>query len=54
MKNNKSLKLYKETNKKLNAYYTMMATVYFDKDTVAPKKGNKKRNEALALMSGEV
>ena len=54
MKNNKSLKLYKETNRKLSAYYTMMATVYFDKDTVAPKKGNKKRNEALALMSGEV
>ncbi|MBO7697430.1 MAG: carboxypeptidase M32 [Erysipelotrichaceae bacterium] len=54
MKNNKSLKVYKDTNKKLSAYSTLVATAYFDKDTVAPKKGNKARNEALALMSGEI
>ena len=54
MKNNQNLKLYKETNRRLAAYYTLMSATYFDKDTVAPTKGNKARNEALALMSGEV
>ena len=54
MKNNKSLKIYDDTNRKLSAYYTLISVTHFDKDTVAPKKGNRKRNEALALMSGEV
>ncbi len=54
MKNNKSLKIYNETNRKLTAYNTLIAATYFDKDTVAPKKGNRRRNEALSLMSGEV
>ena len=53
MKNN-SLKTYRDINRKLDAYNTIITTAYFDKDTVAPKKGNRKRNEALALMSGEV
>ena len=54
MKNNKSLKIYKDTNKKISAYGTLISATHFDKDTVAPKKGNKARNEALALITGEI
>ena len=54
MKNNKSLKIYKDTNKKISAYGTLISATHFDKDMVAPKKGNKARNEALALITGEI
>ncbi len=54
MKNNKALKIYKDTNRLIGAYNTLVSTAYFDKDTIAPKKGNKKRNEVLSLMSGEI
>ena len=53
MKKSEALKIYKETREKLNAYSLILATVYYDRLTIAPKKGAKKRNEALAFMDGE-
>ena len=38
---------------RIDAYSLLLATAYYDKNTVAPKKGNKERNRMLSFMSGE-
>ena len=35
------IKEYKEYQKKMNAYGLMLGTASVDKETIAPKKGNK-------------
>ncbi|MBQ1477903.1 MAG: hypothetical protein IIZ33_07135, partial [Erysipelotrichaceae bacterium] len=54
MTKKEALKVYQETRKKINAYYLLMATASFDRLTIAPKKGSKVRNEALAFIDGEL
>lgn len=54
MNRKEALKIYKDTYRKLNAYELVLSTTYYDKLTVAPKKGSKYCNEALAYMQGEV
>lgn len=53
MNKNEALKIFNEYRKKINAYSLLLSTTYFDKETIAPKKGNKYRNEMMAFMSGE-
>ena len=53
MNKKEAIKNYKECLKKINAYYLMLSTAYYDKQTIAPKAGNKYRNEMFAIMSGE-
>ena len=53
MNKKEAIKNYKEGLQKINAYYLILSTAYYDKQTIAPKAGNKYRNEMFALMSGE-
>lgn len=53
MNKNEALKIYKNQFEKINAYQLILSTVYYDKETIAPKKGTKERNKALAFMGGE-
>ena len=46
----KAFKEYKDIQK---AYAMALSTMYYDIATIAPKKGIAKRNEALAILSGE-
>ncbi|MDO4499847.1 MAG: carboxypeptidase M32 [Erysipelotrichaceae bacterium] len=54
MDKKEALKIFKETNTKLDAYRQLINLAAFDKDTIAPKKGKGERNEALTIMCGEV
>ena len=53
MNKSEALKNYKEGLKRINAYYLMLSTASFDKQTIAPKDGNKYRNEMFAIIAGE-
>lgn len=48
-----ALKTFNEFRKKIDAYSLVIATTYFDKETVAPRGGNKYRNDKISFMSGE-
>ncbi len=48
------IKEYKEYQKKMNAYGLMLGTASVDKETIAPKKGNKYRNEMFNIIYGEL
>lgn len=52
MNNKDKIKKYKEYQEKINAYGLVVNTTYFDKETIAPVKGNKYRNSKLNYMSG--
>ena len=54
MSKNEAIKFYKEHFKKINAYMLLLNTAFYDKETIAPVKGNKQRNEALAYIGGEL
>ncbi len=47
------IKKYKEFQKKMHAYGLMLATCSTDKETIAPKDGNKYRNEMMNIIYGE-
>lgn len=53
MNKKEAIKIYQETRKRINAYNLLLTTTYFDRLTIAPKKGNKYRNEMLSYMDGE-
>ncbi|MDO5440410.1 MAG: carboxypeptidase M32 [Erysipelotrichaceae bacterium] len=54
MNTKQAIKYYKDHFKKINYYQLMLNTVMYDKETVAPRKGNKERNEAIAYIDGEL
>lgn len=54
MTKNEALKIYKETNEKICNYNLLLTTVSYDRETIAPKKGNKRRNDAMSYMYGEL
>ena len=41
MNKTEALKIYKTQFEKINAYSIILSTVHYDKETIAPKKGNK-------------
>lgn len=47
-------KIYQEYRDELAAYQLVMATTYFDKETIAPSAGNAYRNRKLAKLSGAI
>ncbi len=47
------IKKYKEYKDKVNAYDLLLNTANFDRETIAPVKGNSYRNKMLNIMSGE-
>ena len=53
MKKNEALKYYREHQKKVNAYTTVLSCAYYDKETIAPVAGNSYRNECMGYMYGE-
>ena len=53
MNKEEMIKKYKEYQDKVNAYGLLLNTTYFDKETIAPIKGNQYRNKMLNIMSGE-
>lgn len=53
MKKSEALKFYKTQREKINAYELLLSTAYYDKDTIAPKKGTNYRNKCLSFMYGE-
>lgn len=53
MNKKEALKIYNEQIEKIRAYSLMMATVSFDRSTVAPSKGNDYRNRMMSIISGE-
>ena len=53
MNKKEALKLYKEHQKKENAYAYLLHIANFDKSTVSPKKGSAYHNEMVAYMFGE-
>ena len=53
MNKEEMIKKYKEYQDKVNAYVLLLNTTYFDKETIAPVKGNQYRNKMLNIMSGE-
>ena len=54
MNKKEALKTFETFKKKINAYSLLISTTYYDKETIAPRSGNKYRNEMLAYMQGEV
>ena len=54
MNKKEAIKIYYDTLKKINAYNLIFNTTFFDRLTIAPKKGSKYRNEVLAYMDGEI
>lgn len=54
MTKNEALKIYTKTNEKLNYYNLLIQTASFDKETIAPIKGNEQRNDAMSFMYGEI
>ena len=53
MNKKEALKIYNEQNMKMNAYSLVLSTTFYDKSTVAPKKGSDYRNKMLSIMAGE-
>ena len=53
MNKKEALKIYSEYQEKINAYGLLLSTAYYDKDTIAPKKGTAYRNRMLSLIYGE-
>ena len=53
MNKKEALKIYNEQQNKINAYTLLLSTAYYDKDTIAPKKGTDYRNRMLSLIYGE-
>ena len=54
MNKKEALRIYKDTRKKINAYALLLTTTYYDRLTIAPKKGSEYRNEMLSFMDGEL
>ena len=53
MNKEEMIKKYKDYQDRVNAYGLLLNTAYFDKETIAPVKGNQYRNKMLNIMSGE-
>ena len=53
MTKKEALKIYTEQQKKINAYNLVLSTVFYDKDTIAPKKGTDYRNKMISIIYGE-
>lgn len=53
MNKKEALKIYKDQIKKMQAYYLAMATLGFDRLTIAPKDGSDFRNEMISVLDGE-
>ena len=53
MNKKEALKVFKNYQERINAYQIILSTAYYDKDTIAPKKGNKERFKALSTVYGD-
>lgn len=53
METSKMIEKLKEWQKQCAAYSMVLSTVYYDKETIAPKMGSEYRNNVLSYMSGE-
>ena len=53
MNKKEALNIYKNQQEKINAYSLLLSTAYYDKDTIAPKKGTNYRNRMLSYIYGE-
>lgn len=47
------IKEFKAYEEKVAAYYMMFATLYYDKETIAPRGGSTYRNKKLSYLMGE-
>lgn len=54
MNKKEALNYYKKHQERVNAYNYVLCTAYYDKETIAPIKGSKDRNKAMAYMDGEM
>ena len=54
MNKKQALKIYEDTIEKLQAYNLIMSTTWFDRLTIAPRKGNSYRDKMLNIIDGEI
>ncbi|MEG0265090.1 MAG: carboxypeptidase M32 [Erysipelotrichaceae bacterium] len=54
MNKDEMIQFYKEYEEKLSAYQTALETIAFDQATIAPKAGEDARNQASAMLHGEL
>ena len=54
MNKNQALKIYREYNEKIMAYYLVLSTTGFDRLTIAPSGGAAYRNKMCSIIEGEL